>query len=368
VPRTRLLFLIGDYGTGGKERQLTEIIKGLSRERYEIHLFVKRNSSFYLDSIEGHLASYHSLEKENFSILDILVFRQCNNSIQPHVVFSFSKTLSHFALLLRLLGGFHYRLINGTIRDAPFRLNFIHRIEKALYNLYTEVVANSLAGLIAYNQRDKKGRYILYNGFDQRRTPENSKIELRKQLGIDDKFTVTMVASMGDSKDQTAFIKAAANVLKVTDDIQFYLIGDGPKKSEYLTLVSSLRLEKDVFFLGIVKNVEEYLKGSDLSVLMSTNAEGFPNVVLESLACGTPMIASQDGGIGELVINGENGYLVNKGDFEMLSNRIEYLYKNSEILEMLSYNAEKLARNNFSIDGMIRTFEEILDNRNFYIN
>jgi glycosyltransferase involved in cell wall biosynthesis len=259
-------------------------------------------------------------------------------------------------------------LINGTIRDAPFRLNFIHRIEKALYNLYTEVVANSLAGLIAYNQRDKKGRYILYNGFDQRRTPENSKIELRKQLGIDDKFTVTMVASMGDSKDQTAFIKAAANVLKVTDDVQFYLIGDGPKKSEYLTLVSSLRLEKNVFFTGIVKNVEEYLKGSDLSVLMSTNAEGFPNVVLESLACGTPVIASQGGGIEELIINGENGYLVNEGDFEMLSNRIEYLYKNSDILETLSYNAEKLARNKFSIDAMIRTFEEILDNRNFYMN
>ena len=59
MPRTRILFIIGNFGTGGKERQLTEIIKGLSRERYEIHLFAKRNSSFYLGSIEDHLASYY---------------------------------------------------------------------------------------------------------------------------------------------------------------------------------------------------------------------------------------------------------------------------------------------------------------------
>ena len=368
MPRIRILFIIGNFGTGGKERQLTEIIKGLSKEMYEIHLFVKQNTSFYLGSIEDHLTSYYSLEKENFSIFDILILRQCTNSIKPHIVFSFSKALSHFSLLLRLLGGFHYRLINGAIRDAPIKLNFILRIEKVLYNCYTEVVANSLAGLLAYKQTDKKGRYVLYNGFDDIRTPEKSKIELRKQLGIDDKFTVTMVASMGASKDQPTFIKAVAKVLETNNDIQFFLVGDGPRKSEYLALVSSLGFEKDIFFTGEVSNVEEYLKGSDLSVLMSTNAEGFPNVVLESLACGTPVIASQDGGIGELIVNGQNGYLISKGDFEMLSNRIEYLYKNGEILETLSYNAYKTVRSNFSLKGMIRNFEEILHYNNHYIH
>lgn len=362
MSRTRLLFLIGNFGTGGKERQLAEIIKGLSKDRYEIHLFAKQNTSFYLSEIEDHLTSYYSLEKENFSILDILILRKCTGAIEPHIVFSLSKTLSHFSLLLRLLGRFYYRLINGTIRDAPFKLTFIHKIEKVLYKFYTEVVANSLAGLIAYNQTNKKGRYVLYNGFDDIRTPEGSKIELREKLGIDDKFTVTMVASMGASKDQLTFIKAIEKILKIINDIQFYLVGDGPKKTEYLDLVSSLGVENDIFFTGEVNNVEEYLKGSDLSVLMSTNAEGFPNAVLESLACGIPVIASENGGIGEIIVNGENGYLIGKGDFEMLSNRIEYLYKNSEILETLSYNAYSTVASNFTLNGMIRNFEEILNN------
>ena len=329
---------------------------------------MKYDGSFYFASIKNYLDSYYSFEKERFKLFDFIKLGQLLKVFRPDVVFTFSTLLGHYAMLLELFGGFSYRLINGSIRNAPINLDMQTRFEKIMYNFYKEVVANSKAGLKAYGQIGKKGRHVLNNGFDKKRVPKTSKNELRHQLGVDDKFTVVMVASMGDSKDQTSFIKAAANVLKVTDDVQFYLIGDGPKKSEYLNLVSALGLEKDVFFTGIVINVEEYLKGSDLSVLMSTNAEGFPNVVLESLACGTPVIASQGGGIEELIINGENGYLVNEGDFEMLSNRIEYLYKNSDILETLSYNAEKLARNKFSIDAMIRTFEEILDNRNFYMN
>ena len=368
MAQTRIVFLIGNYGTGGKERQLTEIIRGLPNKSYNIHLFMKCVCSHYVDRIRDHLSSSYSLEKDHFGLLDIFVLRRYLKVVQPDVVFSFSTTLSHLALMINLFGGLRYRLINGASRDAPIEFSLHLALERVLFKFYKEVIANSWAGLRAYKQHNKKSRYVLYNGYDDIRTPEKSKIELRKQLGIDDKFTVTMVASMGASKDQPTFIKAVAKVLETNNDIQFFLVGDGPRKSEYLALVSSLGFEKDIFFTGEVSNVEEYLKGSDLSVLMSTNAEGFPNVVLESLACGTPVIASQDGGIGELIVNGQNGYLISKGDFEMLSNRIEYLYKNSEILDTLSYNAYKTVRSNFSLKGMIRNFEEILHYNNHYIH
>ena len=114
-------------------------------------------------------------------------------------------------------------------------------------------------------------------------------------------------------------------LIEYNNDIQFYFVGDGPKKSEYLTLVSSLGLDENVFFIGKVNNVEEYLKASNLSVLMSTNAEGFPNAVLESIACGIPVIATNTGGTKELLINDEHGYLISPGDHEMLTRKIRYL-------------------------------------------
>ena len=59
-----------------------------------------------------------------------------------------------------------------------------------------------------------------------------------------------------------------------------------------------------------MNNSEEYIKASDLSVLMSSSSEGFPNAVLESLGCGVPVIANACGGTHELLINDENGYFI----------------------------------------------------------
>ena len=359
--KTRILFLIGNYGTGGKERQLTEIIKHLSSEKYAIHLFSKCNSSYYFNSIKKFLVSYCSLNKKYFNFNDIFELRKFLKNVHPDVVFTFSSTLGHYALLIKLLGGFSYRLINGSIRNAPVDLNMYMRLDKIMFNLYKEVVANSKAGLRAYNQLHKKGRYVLQNAFDVSRVPTRSKEELRLKLGLNAKFTVVMVASMGETKDQKTFIKAASKVLEINDDIQFILIGDGPKKYQYVRLVSSFGNEKDVSFKGEVANVEEYFKASDLSVLMSTNAEGFPNVVLESLACGTPVIANKEGGTNEILANNFNGFLIDKNDYKTLAKKILYLKKNHSTLQRLSRNGVKTVTKSYTTEKMNTTFNNIIE-------
>jgi len=362
VAQTRIVFLIGNYGTGGKERQLTEIIWRLAKEKYEVHLFMKNDNSYYFDTIKGHVTSYYSLEKEKFSILDILALRLFNKSIQPDVVFSFSTTLSHYALLLKLLGGFHFRLINGSIRDAPVEFNMKMKFERFMYNFYEQVVANSRAGLRAYNQHGKNGRYVLYNGFNDDRIPRRSKDELREELGLDDKFTVIMVASMGNSKDQTTFIRAANQIIKEDNDIQFYLIGDGPKKNEYEKLVESLNNKKNVFFTGEVNSPELYFCAADLSVLCSAywHGEGIPNVVLESMATGTPAIATNNGGTKEILINNFNGYLIKNGDYNRIAKYILDLKKDNTLLKKLGKNSRLYAENYFFIDKIKTDFINLL--------
>ena len=324
---------------------------------------MKYDGSFYFNSIKNYLDSYYSFDKEHFNFIDILKLRRFFKSVRPDIVFSFSTTLSHYALLLKLFGPFQYRLINGSIRNAPVDLNMEMKFEKLMYNFYDEVVANSKAGLNVYKQEGKRGRYILYNGFDERRTPENSKIELREQLGINNKFTVTMVASMGDSKDQNTFLRAAYQVLKMDGDIQFYLIGDGPRKSEHEILVESFGIKRNVFFIGEVDNVELYFGAADLSVLTSASwhGEGIPNVVLESLASGTPVIATDNGGTKEILENNYNGYLINNGDYKTLAEKILFLKNNPIRVKSFSENGLKIVRENFSIDKMISSFEDIIN-------
>ncbi len=359
----RVVFLIGNYGTGGKERQLTEIIKRLPKDKFQIHLFMKCDNSFYFSSIKSHLTSYFSLDKDHFNLLDILALKQYNKSIQPDVLFSFSTTLSHYAFLLKFFGRFDYRLINGSIRDAPVKFNSVLRMERILYKFYREIVSNSYAGLLAYKQSVKKFSKVLYNGFDMSRIPKKNKYDLRKLIGIDEKFTVIMVGSMYASKDQNSFILAANEVLNLDNDVQFFLIGSGPRKHLYEAQVRSFGIEENVFFKEIVNNVEDFFKASDLSVLTSASwhGEGIPNVVLESLACGTPVIATDNGGTKEILKDNFNGYLINNGDYKTLADKILFLKRNITKLESFSLNGVETVVERFTIEKMMLSFEKIIN-------
>jgi len=364
VSRKKILFLVGSYGTGGKERQLTEIIKRLPKDRYEIHLFMKNDNSYYFSTIKKHLVSYNSLDKSNFKFLDIMVLSQYMKSICPDVVFSFSTILCHFSLLLKLLGFVNYRLINGSIRHAPVEFSIDLRLERILYTLYKEVVANSVAGLRSFNQLKQRGRYVLYNGFDMNRVPSGSKEECRKELGLPDKFTVVMIARMDSDKDQKSFIRGAYQVLDVDKDFLFILIGDGKNKEKYELMVQSLKIEDKVLFIGETQEVESFLSVADISVLLSApqHGEGIANVILESFACSTPVIATDNGGTKEVIKNSYNGYLIKNGDIDTLAKKITFLKRNSDILRSFSINGMKTVKNKFSIRKMIREFEEIVNN------
>ena len=362
MTKLKLVFLIGKYGTGGKERQLTEIINKLSKESYEIHLFMKNDSSYYFNTIKRKLASYYSLDKGNFNFLDIIQLKRFINNIKPDVVFTFSKLLSHFSWIIKGISFNKFRLINGSIRDAPVELSFHMKFEKRMYSIYNEVVANSKAGLNAYNQAGKKGRYVLYNGFVSNRIPKSSISQLKQKLKIDGRFMIVMVASMGETKDQTTFIHAAREVLLIDSNTQFFLIGDGLKKSQYKRLVKSLNIRKNVFFTGEIDNVESYLKVADLSVLTSSpwHGEGISNSVMESMACGTPVIASDNGGTKEIIEDGVNGFLIQNGDYQSLASKILLLIKNNDLRMQFSSNSENKIKSKFSINKTIEKFDEIV--------
>ena len=106
------------------------------------------------------------------------------------------------------------------------------------------------------------------------------------------------------------------------EDIKLFIIGEGSQESNLMQLIKDLKLENKVYLLGFQKNPYKYMKLADLMVLTS-QFEGFPNVVLESMACGTPVLAFKcPGGIEEIIIEGKNGWFVEHNNFERLINLI----------------------------------------------
>lgn len=290
-----ILFVLGGLGTGGKERQLIELIHGLPRDRFVCHLFVKKHDASYLEKVKEDLGSFYSLDQEKFHVLDFLTLARHIDKIQPDIVCSWTNITSHFCLLARIFTKHPYRIINCCIRNAPIQLSVVLKLERFLYSLYSCVVANSQAGLIAYGQEGKRGRYVLYNGFDVSRVPAYSKETAREMLGFEaNTFIVVMVASLTLLKDHKTLLRTARECRNQPAHIQFLIVGDGTERNGLEKWVHDNGVESMVSFLGKRDDVELLFRAADISVLTSTAwfGEGISNSIIESMACGTPVIAT----------------------------------------------------------------------------
>jgi glycosyltransferase involved in cell wall biosynthesis len=364
--KIKILFATGTYAVGGKERQMTELIRNLPSDIYEIHLFVKKIDSYYYEKIKSRLASIMSLEKSHFSPLDFFRISQYIVDAKPDIVHSWATMTSHLCALAKITKAFDFSLINGAIRDAPIKLNSMMKIEKYLYKYYDIVVANSLAGLKAYGQQYVSNRYVIHNGYDMDRVPRITKQESRNLLNLDsDSFVVTMVACLAKRKDHKTFINAAVRCLNVDSNFKFVIVGDGEEKQELLQYVrekGDLASER-ILFLGERSDVENVFLASDISVLLSAkwHGEGIPNVVMESLACGIPVIASDNGGTREIVRDGYNGYIIECGDDVVLAEKILSIKSDTGLKSALKNNAILTITNEFTINQMVESYMQLYD-------
>ena len=361
--RISILFVIGGLGVGGKERQMIELIHGLPRDEFVCHLLVKNSDAYYLKKIRKNIASFCSLDKKRFHLLDFLTLARHIDKVKPDVVCSWTNITSHFSLLARVFTRQRFHLINCCIRNAPIQLTVGLKFERFMYSLYRCVVANSHAGLVAYGQNGKEGRYVLYNGFDIDRVPELSKGHAREKLNFAaDKFIVVMIAGLTVLKDHKTLLRAAAECKKQSEDIQFLIIGDGTERSSLESWVQENGLDSMVFFLGKRNDVELIFRAADLSVLTSTSwfGEGISNSIIESMACGTPVIASDSPGTREVIINVENGFLINCGNHRALAEKIIELQRAPETIARLSEKTRNCIENKFSIERLIENFCQII--------
>jgi glycosyltransferase involved in cell wall biosynthesis len=152
-----------------------------------------------------------------------------------------------------------------------------------------------------------------------------------------------------------------------TQDLHLVLVGSG--SGQYLSCEEKLRtyveennLSQHVTFTGYVENVEEYLKASDCFVLPS-RSEGLPLSLIEAMACGLPSIATTVGGIPDVVMDWENGVLVDPGDNGALRDAIWQLYSEEERTRDLGKHARATVKEGFSMQSVaeahIETFEDV---------
>lgn len=172
----------------------------------------------------------------------------------------------------------------------------------------------------------------------------------------DHPLTIVMVARFAPPKDYALLLNAIKDL--AVRNIEVHLVGDGPLLSDMQSLAGLLDLNDQIKFLGARMDVPGLLAQADIFIL-SSNWEGFPITILEAMRAGLPVICSDVGGCNEAVKDGENGFLVPRGDREALVQSLDVLIKDQNLRYQMGLKGRISFEKYFTVDRMVKQTKQV---------
>ena len=198
----------------------------------------------------------------------------------------------------------------------------------------------------------------VYNGAEPLPTPRpDSVTALRRELGLEDEVVCLMMARLHEEKGHRVLFDALPGVLPHVGPLIVLLAGDGPHREQLESEVRRRGLDSVVRFLGRRDEIPELISLSSVVVLPSLT-ESFGFAALEAMSLGRPVVASRTGGIPEVVVDGDTGVLVQRGDARGLATAMSSVLMNPERAKMLGNNGRRRAML-FAAETMVQGYEQV---------
>jgi glycosyltransferase involved in cell wall biosynthesis len=373
--KAAVLQLIDSFNQGGSERQALQLTRLLVQSgKFKIHLASLSPEGSLRSTIEdldlGDIPSFplNSFYDAN-AVKQLTRFVQWLKAARINVLHTHDFYTNVFGTTAGALARLPVRV--ASMREtAGMRTSTQKRVQRVAYSLAHHVVANSQAVrqvLIADGVPAEKVS-VIYNGLDLKRlAPQTfSRAETLGLLGLDSETDpprrfISIVANMRhEVKDHRMFLRAARRVVEVVPDAAFLLAGEGELTDSLRELAAELGIHERTYFLGRCERVAELLSVSEICVL-SSKAEGFSNSILEYMAAGRPVVATNVGGAAELIREGETGYLVPAGDAEMMAARLIDLLRDPNRSRMMGDAGKRIVEEQFSCEAQLSRTEDLYE-------
>lgn len=347
----KILFFIESLACGGKERRLLELIQYLKQNTdFEIVLVLTEDIIHYehvhdLD-ITIKIIERKGLKKDPF--LFIKFYRYCSH-FKPDIIQAWGFMNTFYAIPAKLI--LRVPLISNmiTISERNFKKYSFRSLSFKMSCFFSNaIISNSKAGLEAFGIKTHKGQ-VIYNGVRlERFHPDYDQKEVKDLYGIKTFFMIVMVASFSKFKDYDLFLDVARKIGELRNDITFVGVGDG---DDWLRINKRIKDEhiNNVILTGKQKEVEHIIAASDLG-LLCTYSEGISNSIIECMALGKPVIATDlTGGSKEIVMDGETGYCTERNTKNVVD-LITTLLGNDQLRKEMGEKGQKRIKTLFSIE------------------
>jgi sugar transferase (PEP-CTERM/EpsH1 system associated) len=213
------------------------------------------------------------------------------------------------------------------------------------------------AAVTAHRVAPRRKVGVVRNGIDvDRFTSRDAGAEVRRSLGISPEARVVgTVGRLNEIKRQDRLIRAFARISKKQPLIHLILVGDGPLRSDLVRLAGELGVANRTHFTGFQSTPERFLGAMDVFALTS-RSEGMPLAILEAWAANVPVVASNVGGVPELVRDGHTGLLFDPMDESALPAALEHLLADASLSRRVATAGRQLVGSEYSLRRMAETY------------
>jgi L-malate glycosyltransferase len=366
-----VLQLIGSFHQGGSERQAVQLSRLLDREgSFRIFIACLNGEGVLRPEVESFTKNEIPEFRLN-SFYDANFLRQvraCAKFIRVHnisLVHTHDFYTNIFGMAAAKLSGVSVKI--ASKRETSYRTRAQELLERQAFRLADRVLANAekVKEYLIEKGVPAKKISVVHNGLDLHKFRESSanlcRNETLKEFGLPVngrlKF-VTMVANLrSEVKNPRMFLRVAAHVKNQFPQARFVIAGEGELTDEMKSFAEEIDVETEVFFLGRCSRVAELLAASDVCVL-SSKTEGFSNSILEYMAAGKPVVATDVGGASEAIREGETGFLVESDDDQSMATRVLELLNDDEKAARMGTKGREEAEKKFSLDAqLVKTLE-----------
>lgn len=369
-----VLFYTDTPMIGGAENQMYLLAKFLDKEKFKVTVVC---------SDYGHLDEWvKKFENEDIEVIRLNVFHKHD----PRHYFQFKEIIkrNHFDLIhlhvwnpaacrYAMMAAGKYNIPIVITEHDPFELSgFKMFFKRKLIKKVSHIIAVSDANkklLMNLFPELKNHITTIHNGIDVTwfesqllSFSENQRKEYReKTFNVgDDTKVILAVAELHERKGLKYLVKAMPGIVEKEKNCHLVIAGSGPEQDELEILVKKEGVNDYVNFLGFKKDIPHLMKACDIFVLPSIK-EAFGLVILEAMAAEIPVIASNVGGIPEIITNGENGLLVPPHDEEKLAKAVTKLLNDQTLRGKYVKTGFERLKKTFDAKTMAKNTEKIYD-------